>query len=361
MAYPATPSAEPTDDAPPLATEWEDRLVVEPNYAGWRLDRFLAEKLRRATRSQAARIVREGARLADGRTTRPSTRVRPGDTVILPRIETADPGAPELDAVRVLAAGAGWVALDKPAGMLVHRTAAEATRTVEVFLAGAFPGRRVEPVHRLDRDTSGVLLAGDGLDAIRGLKALLAGRAATKRYLAVARDPQVRWPVGVASTLDTALGFAGGEVRLRVGRGDWECATHVRSLARVGELCLLDVSIEGGRQHQIRAHLALEGTPLLGDKLYEAGNAFFLAWIDRPGAPELVERLPTRWHCLHAWRLHVPFGDASIELEARPHFLPSLGFDPGVLPGASHAPLPLAPVPGPALPGADGVRPGHRV
>lgn len=328
----------------PAEAGWEDRLVVEQNYAGWRLDRYLAEKLRRASRSQAARIVREGARLLDGRATRPSTRVRSGDVIVLPRVERADPETPDLDAVRVLAEGPGFVALDKPAGMLVHRTAAEATRTVEAFLARRYPGRRIEPVHRLDRDTSGVLLAGEGLEAIRALRALLAGRAATKQYMAVVSDPAVRWPVGAADVLDTPLGFAGGAVRLRIGAGDWPCATHVRCVARREALALLDVTIDGGRQHQIRAHLALEGTPLHGDKLYEAGDDFFLDWIDRPGAPDLVGRLPTRWHCLHAWRLRVPWAPAPIEVEAPPTLLAPLGFDP--LTGGRHATVP-APAAGP--------------
>lgn len=318
---------------------WEDRLVVERNYEGWRLDRWLAQKLRRATRSQAARIAREGARFADGRPMKPGARVRSGDVVVLPRLERADPGAPPLDAVQVLARGDGWIALDKPAGMLVHRTAAEATRTVDAWLATAGLGERVEPVHRLDRDTSGLLIAGDGLDAIRALKGLLAGREVHKRYLAAVTDPGGRWTPGAAHTLDTPLGFdADSEVRLRVGRGAWECATHVRCLTRTGDRALLLAAMDGGRQHQIRAHLALAGTPLLGDKLYEAGDAFFLEWIDHPGDPALVARLPARWHSLHAWRLTFPWRGAQVSLQAPPPpSLSALGFDLAPVTGAPDA------------------------
>lgn len=298
---------------------WEDRLVVERNYEGWRLDRWLAQKLRRASRSQAARIVREGARFADGRPAKAGARLRAGDVLVLPRTERADPGAPPLDALRVLARGDGWVALDKPAGMLVHRTAAEGTRTVDAWLTATFRGERVEPVHRLDRDTSGILVAGVGLQAIRALKALLAGREVHKTYLAVVADPGRLWEPGVERTVDVGLGFdEHSAVRLRVGRGSWECATHFTCRSRSGSLALLTARLDGGRQHQIRAHLTMAGTPLLGDKLYEAGDDFFLEWIERPGDPELVARLPTRWHCLHAWRLSFPWCGDMVALEAPP-------------------------------------------
>jgi 23S rRNA pseudouridine1911/1915/1917 synthase len=232
-------------------------------------------------------------------------------------VEQADPGTPPLDAAPVLLEREDLLVLDKPAGMLVHRTAGEATRTVEALFAARFPGERVESAHRLDRDTSGCLVAGRGLDAIRELRALFAGSLVEKRYAALVSDPAGLWVPGAPRTLDEPLGLDSvSEVRLRVGRGSWLCATHVRCERRRGDRALLDVTIEGGRQHQIRAHLALFGTPVVGDKLYEAGSAFFLDWIDRPGAPDLVARLPARWHCLHARALRLPWRGASIEVEA---------------------------------------------
>lgn len=326
-------------NGPPVVEGWEDRLVVERNYEGWRLDRWLTQKLRRATRSQAARIVREGAHFADGRPAKASARLRAGDVVVLPREERCDPGAPSLDAVRVVAQGDGWVALDKPPGMLVHRTAAEGTRTVDAWLAAAYPSDRVEPVHRLDRDTSGLLIAGAGIDAIRDLKALLAGREVRKLYVAAVADPGGLWVPGCSRSLDAPLGFdEQSEVRLRVGVGAWGCATHARCLSTAGGRALLLVGMDGGRQHQIRAHLSLAGTPLLGDKLYEAGDTFFLDWIASPGDASLVARLPTRWHCLHAWRIAFPWRGTTVSLEAPPPpFLSALGFDAAALDGASDA------------------------
>jgi RluA family pseudouridine synthase len=291
-----------------------ERFVVERNYDGWRLDRYLTEKLKRATRSLVTRLLQGAVRFADGRRVKPGTRVRPGDVVLVERTERPDPGAPALEAVRVLDARGDVVVLDKPAGLLVHRTARESVRTVEAFLAERYAGERVEPVHRLDRDTSGCLVCARGAEAIRRLRAAFAEESlVTKRYLAVATDPGGRWPAGARERLETPLGFdAESRVELRIGRGEWRCATEVVVESRPRpELACLRVRLEGGRQHQIRAHLALEGTPVLGDKLYGMGDAFFLAWTEAPGAPELVAQLPLRWHALHAVEVALAPGLAS--------------------------------------------------
>jgi 23S rRNA pseudouridine1911/1915/1917 synthase len=303
----------PRDDTP----DWEDRYEVLPNYDGWRLDRFLTQMLRRATRAQTNRIIRGGVVFSDGRRAKPASRVRAGDVVVIGRLERGDPDAPALDAVGVLASAADWVVLDKPAGMLVHRTAHEATRTVEVWLRERFPGERVEPVHRLDRDTSGVLVCARGADAIRALREAFGTASVEKEYAAAVRDARGLWRPGQTRVFDTPLGFeAGSTVKIRIGVGGWPCRTTVTCVGRAGELAQLQCHIDQGRQHQIRAHLALFGTPVLGDKLYEAGNDFFLAWIDAPGAPELVRALPVRWHCLHARKVAFSAGGERIVAQA---------------------------------------------
>lgn len=297
-----------------------EEYVVAVNYDGWRLDRFLADRMRRASRAKVARIIkaavtveREGA----SPKVKPGTIVREGDRVLIHRTERADPATPSLDAVRVLHAEPTFLVLDKPPGMLVHRTAHEATRTIDAFLSERFPDERVEPVHRIDRDTSGLLFCGRGLDAIRTFRGLFERSEPNKTYRALVDDPDVRWSPGVRRVFDTPLGFeAGSEVAIRVGEGDWECATTAVCTRRAADRAELEVAIERGRQHQIRAHLSLFGTPIVGDKLYGLGNAFFLEWLDAAGAPELVEQLPTRWHCLHAARLELPVGGTMRRFEA---------------------------------------------
>ena len=291
----------PSDNPDPTPAGWTDRYTVGPHQAGWRLDRVLTERLKRATRSQVARIIRGEVTFEDGRAAKPASRVRPGDVVLVPRVERADPDTPPLGALKVIDEGDDWLVLDKPPGMLVHRTAHEATRTVEAWLAKTFGDERVEPVHRLDRDTSGCLVCARGLDAIRELREAFANGRADKRYRAEVVDPDRRWTAGAEETLATPLGFDGESVvRLRMGRGDLACATHVTVTRRDCHVVMLSVNIEGGRQHQIRAHLALAGTPIVGDKLYGMGDAFFLEWLERPGAEDLVQRLQTRWHRLRS-------------------------------------------------------------
>ncbi|MFT6628172.1 MAG: RluA family pseudouridine synthase, partial [Flavobacteriales bacterium] len=294
--------------SPAAPPDWSDRFVVESNYDGWRLDRFLTQKLKRATRSRVAKFIKSGVRFDDGRKVKAGSIVRTGDIVWMDRTERADPETPSLDAVTVLHDDGELVVLRKPPGILVHRTAREASRTIDTFFADRFPGERVEATHRLDRDTSGVLVCGRGDEAISTLNAMFRGSELTKTYECWAHGARERFPIAERVTLTSSLGLdPDAAISLRVGRGDWVCTTHVEALKHVGEVSRLRVQIEQGRQHQIRAHLSLEGTPIVGDKLYGMGDAYFAAWSDDPGDPELVAQLATRWHCLHAVHLTMPW------------------------------------------------------
>jgi 23S rRNA pseudouridine1911/1915/1917 synthase len=325
MAERRRESSDEESDGNELSTGFAEIFEVEQNYAGWRLDLYLGQKLKRASRTQIVRYIRNGGHFADGRAARPASRVRAGDVVVLPRQERSDPETPPPSDTRVLYRDEQIVVLDKPAGLLVHRTASEATRTVAGFLRDEFGDTRVEPVHRLDRDTSGCLVCAIGEATIITLRTMFAQLEVKKDYAAVVRDPDNLWMPGVERTFDTPLGFATeSPVGIRVGPGDWTCSTTATCVARQGGSALLRVNITQGRQHQIRAHLAIFGTPLVGDKLYAMGDAFFLEWIDAPGSPALVAQLDARWHALHAWRVRFALGGRDYDVEAR---LPArLGF-----------------------------------
>ena len=278
---------------------WEERFEVERNYHGWRIDRYLAEKMHRASRAQAANIVKHGLWLDERWVTKQGATVRAAQVIRIPRLEFADPATPSLDEVRVLHDDGAAIVLNKPPGMLIHRTANESTRTVEAYVTRQWPNDRVEAAHRLDRETAGCVACGRGFDAIRDLRMRFAESAAEKRYQAIVEDRQGRWQPGARATIDTPLGMMGTSVvTIKMDVGPLPCRTHVHCTERRGDFALLEVEIEQGRQHQIRAHLWLQGTPIVGDKLYALGDDFFLAWINAPGAPELVAQLPIRWHAL---------------------------------------------------------------
>lgn len=304
----------------------EERFVVEPCHDGWRLDRFLTDRIRRATRSHVQRMIAGGARFGDGRIARAASRVRTGDEIYLTRNDLGAERRPEREP-GVLAETDTLLVLDKPPGWLVHRNAHELSNTIEAWLRETWPGERIEPAHRLDRDTSGVLLCARGTEAVRHWRRAFAEDAIDKSYLAIVSDPETRWPLGAMETLDTPLGFAeGAAVKLRMGRGELPCATEVTVEERAGPCALLRCRLHGGRQHQIRAHLALVGTPIVADKLYAMGDAFFLQWLQEPGAPTLLERLDLPHHALHARAITLPDGrrwEAAMPVEWR-----TLGFEP---------------------------------
>ena len=157
-------------------------FVVEPNYAGWRLDRYLCEKIRRLSRTRVQRIL-ERSLVAD-RPLKPSTRVHPGLTFTLRRRAQAEPEVPE-DIVE-LHLDAHLLVLDKPAGLPIHPTARYHHNTLVKLLERKHgPSLRADPAHRLDRETSGLLVCGRGPDASRALMRAFQSGEVHKEYLAI--------------------------------------------------------------------------------------------------------------------------------------------------------------------------------
>ncbi|MCB9529600.1 MAG: RluA family pseudouridine synthase [Myxococcales bacterium] len=297
-------------ESPRAEAGWS--LVVDPGSEGLRLDIFLCTRIARLSRARAARLM--VVDLDDPeRVLKKSSTVRAGMRLWARRpIPDADVEPPT---PTVLHIDGDLLVLDKPAGLAVHPTASRFRGTVTTWLAerAALTGApAAEPVHRLDVETSGVLLCARHGIAARRLKAAFAAEAMHKTYRAVVEgQPPDRW------TCTLPLGFdAGSAVRLKMGAGDQAAETGFVTVARGRRRALVEARPTTGRQHQIRVHLAHGGFPVVGDKLYGPDEALFLAQLDRPLTGAELARLGHVRHALHAWRLAFEWRGREVVFEA---------------------------------------------
>lgn len=249
----------------------EHSFLVENECEGWRLDRFLKKKIPRLSRTRLQRVIR-GECWVDGRQAKPSLTVWPGQRVTFRRPAPVEPEVPR--ELPVLWADEALYALDKPAGIAMHPTAKFHYATVTAVLRERFPGEPLQITHRLDLETSGVLLVARHREAAVAMKRAFARRRVKKRYLAI-----VRGALSSEGTIDRPLGLQGGLVRVKMAvrpeeEGGLPARTRWRALERLGEYTLVECWPETGRQHQIRAHLDAIGHPLAGDKLYPDERVF---------------------------------------------------------------------------------------
>jgi len=277
----------------------EQQFVVEGECSGWRLDRFLQKKMRRLSRSRVQRVIR-GDCDVDGRPGRPGMRVFAGQSVSFRRPAPEEPEVPR--GVAVLHEDPSFYVLDKPAGLPIHPSARYHYSTLTAVLRERFPSERLQVAHRLDRETSGLILVARTAAAAVSLKKAFARRQIQKRYLAIvhgAVDFDER-------LLNQPIGPAQSRVRVRMAVYDAEggaagavpAATAVRLLKRGQRYSLLECRPHTGRQHQIRVHLSAIGHPIVGDKLYP-DEELFISWADG-GDAAISGRLPLARHALHA-------------------------------------------------------------
>jgi len=302
----------------------ERHLHVPPELAGLRLDHFIKTQIPRLSRTRIQDVIETQLhRAAPAPRPKPATIVAAGDHFIIRRPARAEPPCPRT--FTVLHADARLYVVDKPALLPVHASAKFYFNTLTRVLAERFPGEpELQIAHRLDRETSGCLVVARDRDAATTVKQAFATKQAVrKEYLAVVHGHP---PWDDEITLDTPLRLAGPgdptrlpHVRMLPGPGGLPAITRasvVSSLgpdrsgaARAGAYALVRCVLVTGRQHQIRAHLAAAGYPIVGDKLYTHGDDAFIRYCDEGLVPDLAARFILPRHALHAARITFPHPD----------------------------------------------------
>ncbi len=329
-------------------------LEVDEESAGQRLDNFLMRHLKGVPKTHVYRIIRSGeVRVNKGRASA-DTRIQTGDVVRLPPVRMSERVAEKAQAMAEGAASVGtkggparefpilfedeaMLAIDKPAGVAVHGGSGVSFGVIEQLRMARPEAKFLELVHRLDRETSGVLLLAKKRSALKALQDQFRERETGKTYLALVVG---QWPSN-KKVLDKPLHkylLPDGERRVKVVARDdpdgMKSVTLVKvreqfavrpelvegllgasaGSARTAHFSLLEVTIKTGRTHQIRVHLASEGFPIAGDDKY--GNFEVNKALQKTTSKTAPHGAALKRMFLHAWRLQFshPVNDERIEL-----------------------------------------------
>lgn len=280
------------------------RLVAEED--GERLDAFLAAHLEDLSRSRAAQLIADGHVTINERTPKKSEKISAGDVVLVKMPALAPPSVtPEDIPLNIVFQDKDLIVLDKPAGLVVHPAAGHARGTLVNALlhhikdlSGIGGVLRPGIVHRLDRDTSGLMIVAKNDEAHRALSAALKKRDIRRRYLVAAwghlasDQKDVEAPIGRSphDRKKMAVVATGRPARTRFQRLErWKGAD------------LLKAELQSGRTHQIRVHLLSIGHPVVGDELYSPAGERGISGPAQKWARELARRTPRQF--LHAAEL----------------------------------------------------------
>ena len=294
------------------AVEGQERKVPA-DCAGMRFDQALVRMFPEHSRSRLAAWVKQGQVMLNHAAVEAKRKVWGGERVSLALQAEARDAARQAEAIalEIVHEDAALLVLNKPAGLVVHPGSGNWQGTLLNGLLHHHPPLAAIPragiVHRLDKDTSGLLVVAKTLEAQTDLVRQLQARTVVRQYLAlahgvVARDGSVDAPIGRHQTQRT---------RMAVTERGRAARTHYRVLERYANATLLECSLDTGRTHQIRVHLQSIGHPLVGDPVYRAGRR--VCHNNAPGPLASFKR-----QALHAYRLGLvhPLSGAAMQWEA---------------------------------------------
>ena len=307
-------------------------ISVPAEAAGQRLDQFLAAQIPDISRARVQQLLHEGKALVNGSAAKPSLKLRGGEQVTI----LGEPQLPPLRAIAedipldIVYEDADLAVLNKPAGMMVH-TGAGATEEqrnrgtmvnalLHHFGSLSGVGGELRPgiVHRLDKQTSGLIIVAKNDVAHRKLAQQFSKREVKKRYVALVHG----WPARDQGTISTPISRDSVR-RTRMttrGSGGRSAVTHYEVRERIasqyGKFALVDVRIETGRSHQIRVHLSSLGYPIVGDALYGAPREIRLSTAARPQTMAAVLSLDRNFLHATAIGFRLPSTGDWLDLEA---------------------------------------------
>jgi 23S rRNA pseudouridine955/2504/2580 synthase len=286
-------------------------LEIGADRDGQRVDNCLAALLKGVPKTHIYRLLRTGQVRVNGKRVKPDVRLAAGDRLRVPPVrvaERATPGAPPaamLDEIRraVIFEDRDFLAIDKPAGIASHGGSGVAFGVIELLRA-ARPQDHLELVHRLDRDTSGVLVLARSRRGLVGVQDLIRSGQTKKQYLCLMNGRLKRAKFDVNAPLRKSV-LQGGERMVRVDPAGKPALTFFREIERYADASLVEATLATGRTHQIRVHAVAAGHPLAGDPKYGEREA------------------NKRWHALglrrlflHAARFEFDLGERAYSFSA---------------------------------------------
>lgn len=293
--------------------------TIDDSHDGWRADNYLREVYKHFSRNKLQTLIDEGRIVMDGKRLKASTTVRPGDQI---KVISQYAGEPEVNLdFGILFEDENILVIDKPGNLPVHPAGKFLFNTLLMQLRKE-RGHNFHLIHRLDRETSGVLLLAKNSETAGQLVKQFRERNTEKRYWAVAHGH----PKDDRFTVDADIGSAvNSHIRLKMqgfpkGTSEMDALTHFTVLKRgANMMSLIDCDLKTGRQHQIRVHLQYAGYPIVGDKLYGFDDNVFLDHINkRPLSDESRSALLIERHALHSryLRFYYERADRWLEIES---------------------------------------------